>query len=97
MLFFKKKKAQKNNVHIKGKMGSYLCGIHKRSKIINYFVNMDNYLSLNNEKEEIKLNKTLTYYIKEELLEIYKRNFFINPFIFNERNCEELMNDIKYK
>lgn len=92
--FSLKKKGSKEQCTHKRKDGSYLCGIHKRSKIINYFVNMDNYLSLNNEKEEIKLNKTLTYYIKEELLEIYKRNFFINPFIFNERNCEELMNDI---
>lgn len=92
--FSLKKKGSKEQCPHKRNDDSYLCGIHKRSKIINYFVNMDNYLSLNNEKEEIKLNKTLTYYIKEELLEIYKRNFFINPLIFNERNSEELMNNI---
>lgn len=92
--FSLKKKGSKEQCPHKRKDGSYLCGIHKRSKIINYFVNMNNYLSLTNQKEEVKLNKTLTFYIKEELLRIYKRNFFINPFIFNERNCEELMNDI---
>lgn len=87
-----KKKGSLEQCTRKRKDGTFLCGIHNRSKTITYFVDVDK-LGIKCEKMKT-VDETLNYYKKSELLEIYGGNSFISPFLFHLREGFEWMSNV---